>query len=157
MTDAQGIPLAAFADSAGVAEVHLLEPTLASIPQSIRLPERMPLIADRAYDSDPLRATLAERGIDLIAPHRKNRTAAPTNDGRKLRRYKRRWKVERTFASLGRDVVSPDGSTEVPPPVSFGFFSKSLHPARRNTASGSSRPHRRMESPFRMSKHSHMA
>ena len=100
MTDAQGIPLAAFTDSAGVAEVHLLEPTLASIPQSIRLPERMPLIADRAYDSDPLRATLAERGIDLIAPHRKNRTAAPTNDGRKLRRYKRRWKVERTFAWL---------------------------------------------------------
>ena len=100
MTDAQGIPLAAFTDSAGVAEVHLLEPTLASIPQSIRLPERMPLIADRAYDSDPLRATLAERGIDLIAPHRKNRTAAPTNDGRKLRRYKRRWKIERTFAWL---------------------------------------------------------
>ena len=85
MTDAQGIPLAAFTDSAGVAEVHLLEPTLASIPQSIRLPERMPLIADRAYDSDPLRATLAERGIDLIAPHRKNRTAKPTNDGRKMR------------------------------------------------------------------------
>ena len=100
MTNAQGIPLAAFTDSAGVAEVHLLEPTLASIPQSIRLPERMPLIADRAYDSDPLRATLAERGIDLIAPHRKNRTAAPTNDGRKMRRYQRRWKVERTFAWL---------------------------------------------------------
>ena len=100
MTDAQGIPLAAFTDSAGVAEVHLLEPTLASIPQSIRLPERMPLIADRAYDSDPLRATLAERGIDLIAPHRKNRTAAPTHDGRKMRRYQRRWKVERTFAWL---------------------------------------------------------
>ena len=100
MTDAQGIPLAAFTDSASVAEVHLLEPTLASIPQSIRLPERMPPIADRAYDSDPLRATLAERGIDLIAPHRKNRTAAATNDGRKLRRYKRRWKIERTFAWL---------------------------------------------------------
>ena len=100
MTDAQGIPLAAFTDSAGVAEVHLLEPTLASIPQSIRLPERMPLIADRAYDSDPLRATLAERGIDLIAPHRKNRKKPPTNDGRKLRRYKRRGKIERTFAWL---------------------------------------------------------
>ena len=60
----------------------------------------MPLIADRAYDSDPLRETLAERGVDLSAPHRKNRTKAPTNDGRKLRRYKRRWKIERTFAWL---------------------------------------------------------
>ena len=100
MTEAQGIPLSSFTDSAAVAEVHLLEPALASIPESIRLPERMPLIADRAYDSDPLRETLAERGVDLIAPHRKNRTKAPTNDGRKLRRYKRRWKIERTFAWL---------------------------------------------------------
>ena len=100
MTEAQGIPLSSFTDSAAVAEVHLLEPALASIPDSIRLPARVPLIADRAYDSDPLRETLAERGVDLIAPHRKNRTKAPTNDGRKLRRYKRRWKIERTFAWL---------------------------------------------------------
>lgn len=100
MTDAQGIPLAAFTDSASVAEVHLLEPTLTSIPESIAIPDNVPLIADRAYDSDELRESLAERGVDLIAPHRKNRTKEPTNDGRKMRRYKRRWKVERTFAWL---------------------------------------------------------
>ena len=100
MTEAQGIPLSSFTDSAAVAEVHLLEPALASIPESIPLPEKVPLIADRAHDSDPLRRALAERGIGLIAPHRKNRTKAPTNDGRKLRRYKRRWKIERTFAWL---------------------------------------------------------
>jgi transposase len=100
VTEAQGIPLSSFTDSASVPEVQLLEPTLTSIPDSIRLPERMPLIADRAYDSDPLRQTLAEQGIDLIAPHRKNRKKAPTNDGRKLRRYRRRWKIERTFAWL---------------------------------------------------------
>ena len=100
MTEAQGIPLSSFTDSASVPEVQLLEPTLASIPGSIRRPERIPLIADRAYDSDPLRQTLAEQGIDLIAPHRKNRKKAQTNDGRKLRRYKRRWKIERTFAWL---------------------------------------------------------
>ena len=82
MTDAQGIPLAAFTDSAGVAEVHLLEPALASIPGSIAIPDNVPLIADRAYDSDPLRQALAEQGVDLLAPHRKNRTAEPTNDGR---------------------------------------------------------------------------
>jgi len=63
-------------------------------------PER--LICDKAYDSDGLRERLlVERGIELICPHRRNRTRAPLQDGRKLRRYKRRWKVERTFAWLG--------------------------------------------------------
>jgi transposase len=36
----------------------------------------------------------------MIAPHRTNRKAPPTQDGRPLRRYKRRWKVERLFAWL---------------------------------------------------------
>ncbi len=48
------------------------------------------MIADRAYDSDPLDAELAEKGIELIVPHRRNRKKAKTQDGRKLRRYKRR-------------------------------------------------------------------
>ena len=61
-------------------------------------PER--LIGDRAYDSDPLDAELAEGGIDMIAPHRRNRKKAKTQDGRKLRPYKRRWKIERLFAWL---------------------------------------------------------
>ena len=59
------------------------------------------LIADRAYDSDPLRQRLQRRGIQLICPHRQNRRKAPTQDGRALRRYRRRWKIERTFAWLG--------------------------------------------------------
>ena len=33
-----------------------------------------------------------------IAPHKSNRQKAKTQDGRKLRRYRRRWKVERLFA-----------------------------------------------------------
>ena len=36
----------------------------------------------------------------MIAPHRRNRKKAKTQDGRKLRRYKRRWKIERLFAWL---------------------------------------------------------
>jgi transposase len=35
--------------------------------------------------------------FNLVSPHRKKE---PTSDGRRLRRYKRRWKVERTFAWL---------------------------------------------------------
>jgi transposase len=58
------------------------------------------LIGDRAYDSDPLDERLAkQRGIQLIAPNRSNRRIL-TQDGRPLRRYKRRWKVERLFAWL---------------------------------------------------------
>ena len=63
-------------------------------------PER--LICDKGYDSDPLRERLKhERGIELVCPHRKNRTRPATQDGRALRRYRRRWKVERTFAWIG--------------------------------------------------------
>jgi transposase len=49
-----------------------------------------------------LDGTLLEQGIEMIAPHRKNRQKEKkTQDGRKkLRRYKRRWKIERLFAWL---------------------------------------------------------
>ncbi|MFC7517934.1 transposase, partial [Herbaspirillum sp. GCM10030257] len=60
------------------------------------------LIGDRAYDSDPLDQRLAQRGIELIAPHKRNRKKAATQDGRALRRYTRRWKIERTFAWLNK-------------------------------------------------------
>jgi transposase len=56
------------------------------------------LIGDKAYDSDPLDEELAALGIEMIAPHKRNRKKSKTQDGRKLRRYRRRWKVERFFA-----------------------------------------------------------
>ena len=56
------------------------------------------LIGDRAYDSDPLDDTLRQDGIEMIAPHRSNRKKQPTQDGRRLRRFLRRWLVERFFA-----------------------------------------------------------
>ena len=58
------------------------------------------LIGDKAYDSNALdRRLWLERGIELIAPHLSSRRQK-TQDGRPLRRYKRRWKVERLFAWL---------------------------------------------------------
>jgi len=46
--------------------------------------------------------TLAELGIEMIAPHRKNRLPENrTQDGRAVRRYRHRWIVERTIAWLG--------------------------------------------------------
>ena len=58
-------------------------------------PDRV--IGDKAYDSDQLDDAMACQGTDLIAPHRSNRRV-PTQDGRRLRRYRRRWTVERTIA-----------------------------------------------------------
>ena len=63
------------------------------------MPER--LVGDKAYDSDKLDDMLAEYGIEMIAPHRQNRRPENvTQDGRSLRRYKRRWLVERTISWL---------------------------------------------------------
>src|ERR1700724_2922736 len=56
------------------------------------------LIGDRAYDSDPLDEELRNNGIEMIAPHRSNRSKPPTQDRRRLSRYMRRWLVERFFA-----------------------------------------------------------
>ncbi|MFO0399554.1 MAG: transposase [Pseudomonadota bacterium] len=35
-----------------------------------------------------------------MSPHRAGRKKKATQDGRKLRRYKRRWRIERTWAWL---------------------------------------------------------
>jgi transposase len=62
------------------------------------VPER--LVGDKAYDSDRLDRELMQNfGTEMIAPHRAGRRT-PTQDGRPLRRYVRRWKIERLFAWL---------------------------------------------------------
>ena len=98
ITDTHGLPVSVCVTSASPHEVKLVEQTLDSsfldeVPQM--------LIGDKAYDSDPLDEKLrSERGVELIAPHKTNRSKPPTQDGRPLRRYRRRWKVERLFAWL---------------------------------------------------------
>ena len=92
VADGAGFPIAISVGSASPHEVKLVEKTLDD-----RLVDENPerLIGDRAYDSDPLDKKLAEQGILLIAPHKSNRKKPKTQDGRELRRYRRRWKVER--------------------------------------------------------------
>ena len=97
VADAAGLPLAVYTESASPHEVTLVGETLL---QSFTAGRPEKLIGDKAYDSDPLDEELRAEGIELIAPHRSNRKKAPTQDGRKLRRYKRRWKVERLFSWL---------------------------------------------------------
>jgi transposase len=101
VADAAGLPLAVHVESASPHEVTLVERTLEA-RFTVSTPKK--LIGDKAYDSDPLDATLKAQGIELIAPHRRNRSKPKTQDGRKLRRYKRRykrrWKVERLIGWL---------------------------------------------------------
>jgi transposase len=47
-----------------------------------------------------LRLRLKKRGTDLIAPYRSNSRYRRFEDKRKLRRYRKRWKIERTNAWL---------------------------------------------------------
>lgn len=97
VVDSHGIPLAIHVASANKSEVKLIEPTL----DQLQIPDKAPehLLYDRAADCDPLRQRLAdERGIELVCPHRKNRKKPATQDGRPLRRYKRRFVVERTHS-----------------------------------------------------------
>ncbi len=88
VVDGQGIPLGKQLYSASPNEVRLAEETLASIRVSRRQrggrPRQKPqrVIADRACDSDPLRQRLAARGIELVAPHRWNRSKPRTQDDR---------------------------------------------------------------------------
>lgn len=58
------------------------------------------MIGDKAYDSGPLDKQLKNLDIALIVPHKTNRKLSKTQDERLLRRYKRRWKIERLFAWL---------------------------------------------------------
>lgn len=88
VADSPGLPLAVSVESASPHEVTLVERALES-----RFVEEKPkpLTGGRDYDSDPLDAELGRQGIEMIAPHLRRRRKKPnTQDGRKLRRHKRR-------------------------------------------------------------------
>lgn len=97
IADRAGLPVAIHTEPASPHEARLVERT---VQNRFTRPKPVRLIGDRAYDSDPLDTQLASRGIELIAPHRYNRSKPPTQDGRVLRRAQRRWKIERLFAWL---------------------------------------------------------
>jgi transposase len=97
IVDRHGLPLAVSTHAANHHEV-----TLVQLSFDFYMIEAKPenLIGDRAYDSDKLDEQLREDGIEMISPHRSNRKKPRTQDGRRLRRYERRWLVERFFAWL---------------------------------------------------------
>jgi transposase len=96
IVDRHGLPLAVSTHAANHHEVALVQ-----LSFDFYMIEAKPenLIGDRAYDSDRLDRELKKDGIEMIAPHRSNRQMR-TQDGRRLRRARRRWLVERFFAWL---------------------------------------------------------
>lgn len=102
LTDARDIPLACHIAGANESEVNLIEPLLERAVVDEAFWPSTRLLYDKAADSDPLRTRLKDRFIELICPHRENRTKPPTQDGRKLRRYRHRWQIERSISWLHR-------------------------------------------------------
>jgi transposase len=97
MVDGNGLPLSAYTTAAHYNEVNTIE-TLVDERKSRRTPRR--LLYDKAADADWLRDALDCRGVQLICPHRANRTRPSQQDGRALRRYVRRYRVERSISWL---------------------------------------------------------
>ena len=96
IVDRHGLPLAVSTHAANHHEV-----TLVQLSFDFYMIEAKPenLIGDKAYDSDALDQQLRTQGVEMISPHRSNRKLKnKTQDGRRLRRYERRWIVERFFA-----------------------------------------------------------
>lgn len=95
IVDKHGLPLSVSTHAANHHEVTLVQLSL-----DFYMIEAKPdnLVGDKAYDSDKLDDALRDQGIEMIAPHKQNRVAPATQDGRRLRRYQRRWLVERFFA-----------------------------------------------------------
>jgi transposase len=96
--DRHGLPIAVWTASGERHETKLVHDALAA-----RFGEELPkkLVGDRAYDSDTLDAELRDSGVEMIAPHNPTRKTK-TQDARALRRYRRRWHIERLFAWMMR-------------------------------------------------------
>lgn len=98
LADGNGLPIAVSIGDGSRHDVALVEQTLDAAFTDY-LPER--LIGDKAFDSAKLDRECRERGVELIAPKRR-RSGLRKQDGRPLRRYRRRWRAERLFAWLKR-------------------------------------------------------
>jgi transposase len=98
-----GIPVGVPTDSADVGETDVGRRVLDRLPPEVDVPADVPVVADRGFDSDAPRDDLAAAGFRLLAPHRRGRKRPSRNDGRRMRRYRRRYVIERTFGWLHSD------------------------------------------------------
>ena len=99
IADGRGLPRSVSIAEGNQHDVSLVEQTL---DESFTEEVTPILIGDKGFDSKRLAQRLAEqRQVELIAPRRGGlRASKRKQDGRKMRRYRRRWKVECLFAWL---------------------------------------------------------
>jgi len=101
LADSAGLPLSVSIADGSKHDVVLVAQTLDDA-----FVEKLPpkLIGDKGFDSGKLADELyCDRNVELIAPKRSGQhQSTRRQDGRALRRHKRRWKVERLFAWLKR-------------------------------------------------------
>lgn len=103
LVDSQGLPLEVRLESASLSEVKLSTLAEVGVTRTKGGPGQKPArtIADRGYDSVPLRWRFKKRGLDLIAPYQNDRKQR-YEDRRKLRWYSRGWVVAQTDGWLGQ-------------------------------------------------------
>jgi transposase len=96
IVDKNGLPVSISIHSASPHEATLVEEALDMIATDHR-PKN--LVGDKAYDSDPLDQILKKQGINMIAPHKKNRVKEKTQCSEELQeKYKKRHFIENFFA-----------------------------------------------------------
>src|SRR6266487_762770 len=117
IVDRHGLPLSVSTHAANHHEVRLVQ-----LCFDFYMVEAKPenLIGDRAYDSDPLDEELRKDGIEMIAPHRSNRTKPPTQDRRRYATVARR-----AFLRLDTVAASHPRPLGVPRPE-LGFTRRLL-------------------------------
>ena len=91
-TNSIGLPIAVTLSSGETSDYKGYEPLMQEPG-----PEPKVLIADKGYDSDAIRADLAERRIEAVIPFRRNRKVQPPIDGYI---YALRNLIERCFSKL---------------------------------------------------------
>src|SRR5262245_56681261 len=111
IVDRHGLPLSVSTHAANHHEVRLVQ-----LCFDFYMIEAKPenLIGDRSHDSDPLDEELRKDGIEMIAPHRSNRSKPPTQDRRRLSRYMRRWLVERSSPGFNGSAASSFAGSTTP-------------------------------------------
>lgn len=98
--DGNSLPVAVMVESASPSEMKLAEPTF----NGRLIPEKPAvMVADRGYDSNAVRNFFVDCGIQPVIPAKRNNRVATHQDGRTLRRYKKRWKIERLNAWFQND------------------------------------------------------
>jgi Transposase DDE domain len=122
--DRESLPVTIHVGSASPHEATLVEATLAN-KRTRATPKR--LVADKAYDSDPLDARMREQGIDVISPHQRRRVKPKTQDGRKVCRYRRRWKVERLAQRLVTELSTTRHQVRLQTRELLGFCTLGLY------------------------------